>query len=132
MRSYWFRALSSSSRQETTSGPAAEQRTPLTLGHAAPHAELDPVVERVGEALGPDGAAAADQLGPVLRRPLNEELVRVRSLARGAGGPVRDPHVAQLLLIVTPARGRHAGWRSLAGPGATARCQAPVAMVAKE
>src|SRR6266581_877386 len=83
--------------------PAAEQRTPLTLGHAAPHTELNPVVECVREALGPDGAAAADQLGPVLRRPLNEELVRVRSLARGAGGPVRDPHLAQLLLIVTPA-----------------------------
>src|SRR5262245_6768268 len=74
-------------------GPATQQRPPLTLSHATPHAELDPVVERVGQALRPYGAAAADQLGPVLRRSLNEKLVRVRSLARGAGGPIGDPHV---------------------------------------
>ena len=53
-------------------GPAPEQRAPLPLGHAAPHPELDPVVERVREALGPNRAAAADQFGPVLRCPLNE------------------------------------------------------------
>src|ERR1022692_4402245 len=86
-------------------GPPPQQRAPLTFGHAAPYAELDPVVECVGQALGADGAAPADQLGPVLRRALDEELVRVRSLARGARGPIRDPHVAQLLLIVTPAGG---------------------------
>src|SRR5690348_7535850 len=94
---------------------AAEQRPALPLSHPTPHTELNAVVQRVREALSADGAAAADQLGPVLRRPLDEKLVRVRAFARGAGGPVRDPHVAQLLLIVTPARGRHAGWRSLAG-----------------
>ena len=48
--------------------PAPQERAPLTFGHAAPDAELDPVVERVGQALGADGAAPADQLGPVLRR----------------------------------------------------------------
>ena len=75
-------------------GAAAEQRPALALGHATPDAELDAVVQRIGQALGADSAAAADQLGPVLRRALNEELVRISSLARGAGGPVRDPHVA--------------------------------------
>src|SRR5262245_1401038 len=86
-------------------GPAPEQSAPLALGHAAPDAKLDSVVERVRQAFRADGAAAADQLGPVLRRALNEELVRVSSLARGARGPIRDPHVAQLLLIVTPTKG---------------------------
>ena len=111
---------------------APEQRTALPLGHPAPHAELDPVVQRVREALGADGAAAADQLGPVLRRALDEKLVRVRSLARGAGGPVRDPHVAQLLLIVTPAWGRHAGWRSLAVESGLGGAPGSAVMVAKE
>jgi hypothetical protein len=53
-------------------GPPTEQRTTLPLGHATPHAEFDPVVECVREALGPDWATAADQLGPVLRRALDE------------------------------------------------------------
>src|SRR5580704_14945413 len=52
--------------------PAAQQRAALTLGHPAPDTELDPVVQRVGQALCPDRAAAADQLGPVLRRALDE------------------------------------------------------------
>ena len=114
VRSYLFRASLEQFPPRRDVRAAAQQRAALTLGHPAPHAELDPVVEGVSEALGPDGAAPADQLGPVLRRPLNEELVRVRALARGAGSPVRDPHVAQLLLIVTPAAVDHAGWRSVA------------------
>src|SRR5215471_10132493 len=86
-------------------GTAAKQGPALAFGHAAPDTELDPVVESVREALGTDDAATADQLGPVLRRPLNEQFVRVRFLARGAGGPVSDPHVVPLLLIVTPLGG---------------------------
>src|ERR1022692_1734947 len=86
-------------------GPTAQQRPPLALGHAAPDPEFDPVVKGVRQTLGADGAAPADQFGPVLRRALNEELVRVRSLARSTSGPIRDPHVAQLLLIATPANG---------------------------
>src|SRR5215469_15697187 len=85
--------------------PTAEQRTALPFGHTAPDTELDPVIESVSKALCPHLAAAADQLGPVLRRALDEKLVRVSSLARGTRSPVRDPHVAQLPLIVTPAGG---------------------------
>src|SRR5580700_9027831 len=79
-------------------GAAAEQRPALALSHAAPDAELDAVVQRIGQALGADSAAAADQLGPILRRTLDKELVRVSPLACGAGGPVCDPHVGPLLL----------------------------------
>ena len=56
---------------------AAQQRTALPLGHPAPHAELDAVVQRVGEALGAHRAAAAHRLGAVLRGPGDEQLVRV-------------------------------------------------------
>ena len=38
-------------------GPAAQQRTALALGHAAPDTPLDLVVQRLGEALGTDRAA---------------------------------------------------------------------------
>src|SRR5215467_8240072 len=86
-------------------GAAAQQGAALPLGHAAPDAELDAVVQGVGQALGPHGAATADQLGPVLCRTLDEKLVWVRLLARGTTGPVSDPHVVQLLLIVTPFAG---------------------------
>src|SRR5690349_17945782 len=49
---------------------AAEQGAAFALGHAAPHPELDAVVQCVREAFGADDTATADQLGPVLRRPL--------------------------------------------------------------
>src|ERR1700735_516403 len=103
--------------------PAAQQRAPLPLGHAAPHPELDPVVERVSKAIGPDRAAAADQLGPVLRRALDEKLVRVSSLTRGTRSPVRDPHVAPLLLIVTFRNEYRAGLALRCGPVAMARAR---------
>src|SRR3954469_17339882 len=71
----------------------AQQCAALTLGHAAPHAELDPVVERVSEALGADHARHADGLRAILSRPLNEERVRIccpagtlrRPVVRAAG-----------------------------------------------
>ena len=44
-------------------GVALEQGAALALGHPTPHAELGAVVEGVGEALGDDGAALADDLG---------------------------------------------------------------------
>src|SRR5690242_3003412 len=71
----------------------AEQRTPLPLGHPAPDAELDSVVERIRKALRANRASPADQLGAILRCSLDEQLVRVGSLACGACGPVSDPHV---------------------------------------
>src|SRR5690349_20008498 len=71
----------------------AEQRTPLPLGHPARDAELDSVVERIRKALRANRASPADQLGAILRCSLDEQLVRVGSLACGACGPVSDPHV---------------------------------------
>src|SRR5262245_42796904 len=107
-------------------GAAAQQGAPLTLGHAAPDTELDAVVQGIGQTLRPHGAATADQLGPVLCRTLDEKLVWVRLLARGTTGPVSDPHVVQLLLIVTPSRGRHARTALTHGSGrATVTSSAP-------
>ena len=68
--------------------PAAQQGAALTLGHPAPDAELDAVVERVGQALGAHRAAHADGLGPVLGSALDEQGVRVRGAARATGRPV--------------------------------------------
>jgi hypothetical protein len=67
--------------------PAAQQCAALALGHAAPHPELDAVVERVGQALGAHRAAHADGLGPVLRRAGHEQLVGVGVAARRRGDP---------------------------------------------
>ena len=77
-------------------GTTAEQRTALTLGHAAPHAPLDLVVEGLGEALGANGAPGAQLLGLVLLGTTDEELVGLRLPARRAGGPVLDPHSSAL------------------------------------
>src|SRR5215212_7876376 len=55
----------------------AQQRPALPLRHAAPHPELDPVVEGICEALVPDRATAADPLRHVLFGALNEERVGV-------------------------------------------------------
>lgn len=80
-----------------------EQHGPaLTLGHSTPDAELDAVVEGVGEALGDDRAPLADHFGVLLGRPPHEQGVGVdahappfarpmlREGARG-GVPVRPP-----------------------------------------
>src|SRR4051812_23985968 len=75
---------------------ATEERSALTLGHAAPHAPLDLVVERLGEALGAYRASGAQLLGLVLLGTTDEELVGLRLPARRAGGPVLDPHFSAL------------------------------------
>src|SRR3954468_16044011 len=62
-------------------GTAAQEGPALALGHATPDAELDAVVQCVGQALGPDRAAHADRLRPVLRRAGDEQVVRVGGLA---------------------------------------------------
>ena len=83
----------------------AQQRAALPLGHAAPHAELDPVVERVGQALVPHRAAAADPLRHVLLGALHEQRVRVATPARRHAGPVGDhPHLSTSPLAFTPGR----------------------------
>ena len=85
--SYSSRAVSSRSAPGRDVRPAAQQRPALTLGHAAPHAELDAVVEGVGQALGADRAAHADGLRAVLRGTLDEQRVRVCPPACGPGRP---------------------------------------------
>src|SRR5207237_4977329 len=70
-----------------------EERTPLPLGHPAPDTELGSGVQRIRKALRAYRASPADQLGAILRCSLDEQLVRVGSLACGACGPVSDPHV---------------------------------------
>src|SRR5690348_17978593 len=74
-------------------GAPAEQRPALPLGHPAPDTELDSVIERIRKALRAYRAPPADQLGAILRCSLDEQLVRVGSLACGACGPVSDPHL---------------------------------------
>ena len=59
----------------------------LTLGHAAPDAELNPVVERIGEALGDDGALATYQCRSILRRAAHEEFVGISGSTQRFGDP---------------------------------------------
>jgi hypothetical protein len=59
----------------------------LTLGHAAPDAELDPVVERIGKALGDDGALATYHSGSILRRATDEEFVGISGSTQGFRNP---------------------------------------------
>lgn len=54
-----------------------EQCATLTLGHAAPDAELDPVVQGVGATLHHHGAVPADNGSLALRGPSDEQLVGV-------------------------------------------------------
>ena len=54
----------------------AQDGPALALGHATPHAPLDLVVQRLGQALGADGATATHELGTVLLGPSDEQLVR--------------------------------------------------------
>ena len=54
-----------------------EQGTALALGHTAPDAELDLVVQGVGTAFGDDGAVPADDCGLALGGSPHEELIGV-------------------------------------------------------
>lgn len=68
-------------------GMLFEQGAALTLGHAAPDAELHPIVQRVGTAFGDNGAVPADHGGLALGGAANEQFVRVGLPAAG----LRDP-----------------------------------------
>ena len=70
-----------------------EQGATLTLGHSAPDAELDPVVQSVGAALGDDRTVPTDDRGLALGGAANEELVGIGRSAQGFGHP-RDPGFA--------------------------------------
>ena len=102
-------------------GPPTQQRATLPLGHPAPDAELDPVVERIRKALSAHRAAPADQLGAILRCALDEQLVRVGSLACGACGPVSDPHVPTPLDRPARTLGRSSRWGCDPGVSACGR-----------
>src|SRR4051794_8161530 len=70
--------------------PALEQGPALALGHPTPDAELDPVVQGVGQALGADDTGHADLLGPVLLSSLDEQRIGVGCAACPSAGPVRS------------------------------------------
>src|ERR671911_614783 len=89
-------------RAPRRAGATAQQRTALTLGHAAPDTPLDLVVQCLGQALGPHGATRAHLLGLVLLRAAHEECVRRVRLACGACCPVLDPHKSNPTVIVEP------------------------------
>ena len=64
-----------------------EQGTTLTLGHPAPDAELNPVVQRVRTALGEDRAVTTDHGRFTLGGPAYEQLVGVGRSTQGLGHP---------------------------------------------
>ncbi len=74
--------------------PGLDVRSPsqkcpaLPFGHAAPHPELDSIVEGVSEALGANDASEAPGLHPVLSCTLDEEVVRVQVATGRVRGPV--------------------------------------------
>src|SRR5690554_1435432 len=69
---------------------APQQCPAFPFGHAAPHAEFDPVVKGIGETLVPHWTTAADPFRHVLLRALHEQRIRVPVPARGQTWPVRD------------------------------------------
>lgn len=75
-----------------------KQCSALPLGHAAPHTELDPVVEGVGQTLEHNRAVPTDHCRFALRRTTYEEFVGIRTAAYGLGNPGDSPlvlHAAQ-------------------------------------
>jgi hypothetical protein len=58
-----------------------EQGPTLTLGHPAPHAELDAIVQCIGTAFGDDRTVAADDCRFPLRGAPHEKLVGIRRSA---------------------------------------------------
>ena len=65
-------------RATTQEGPT------LALGHSAPHAKFDAIIERIGKALSANRAPNADGLGPILSRTLNEQRIRVGGATCGS------------------------------------------------
>jgi hypothetical protein len=73
-----------------------EQRPPLAFGRAAPNTELHLVVERVGEALGPDGTVPANTSRFPLRPRTN----------RSSGSRARHSAFATHSMRASPMRAR--------------------------
>jgi hypothetical protein len=68
-------------------GVLLEQGATLTLGHAAPDAELDSIVQGVGAAFGHHRTVSTDHRGLTLRGTPNKKFVRVGRAAAGLGNP---------------------------------------------
>lgn len=68
-------------------GVLLEECAALTLGHPAPHAELDAVVEGVGPAFEDDRAVPADDCGFALGRAADEQFVGIGLSASSSGNP---------------------------------------------
>ena len=64
-----------------------EQSATLALGHAAPDAELDAVVQRVRTAFGDHRAVPADHGGFALGRATDEQFVGIGLAAPGMRNP---------------------------------------------
>lgn len=64
-------------------GVLLEQGATLAFGHAAPHAELDTVVEGIGAAFQDYRAVAANDRGFALGSPTYEEFVGIGLAAPG-------------------------------------------------
>lgn len=54
-----------------------QQGTALTLGHATPNSELDPIIECISSALSHHGAMPANNRGLALRSTPNEQFVGI-------------------------------------------------------
>ena len=68
-------------------GVLLEQGATLTLGHTAPDAELDPVIQGVGTAFSDHRTVTADDGRLALGCPAHEELVGISRPAQGLGYP---------------------------------------------
>ncbi|GAB17461.1 hypothetical protein GOEFS_033_00220 [Gordonia effusa NBRC 100432] len=64
-----------------------EQSAALTLGHAAPNAELDTIVEGIGSAFELNWAVPADSGRLALRRTADKKLIWIGAPAFGVGNP---------------------------------------------
>jgi hypothetical protein len=81
-----------------------EQGAALTFGHAAPDAEFDAIVERIGAAFHDDGAVPADYGGFALGSAANEQLIGIGLSAARLGNP-RDAGLRLFALDNTVDRG---------------------------
>jgi hypothetical protein len=70
----------------------AKKGSALALGHPAPDAPLDLVVESLSEALGAHRTRTANLLHLVLFRTTDEQLVGLLTPARSLGSPILIPH----------------------------------------
>ena len=69
-----------------------EQGAALTLGHTAPHAEFDAVVQCIGAALGDHRTVPTDDGRLALGSAAYEELIGIGRPAQGLGDP-GDPRL---------------------------------------